>query len=249
MSERESEPDADGKERQTGAPRSRRAALLAMLTGSNAAYAAPLAASFALGGLSLPAQAGLPPFGNQCFGGNQPLEPRYYRIDVGATYDLEGIPSGRFLPSTLFVELRSIIAADVSGWTARVAVWFGAQGSATVLPLEGEFFLAVSNSGWTFALYPSEITGSIDGAPLRGGGPLVLKRRGIAALTPESPFPAVPIHSAAVTFGAAFSAPTLCGVLRILRVRSLATLSTAGTAVGTVPDGSLPPAIVPSGAL
>lgn len=224
---------------------SRRAALLRVLAGTGAAYAVPLAASFSMGGLSLPTAASAAPFGNQCFGNQLPFGQSYYRIAVRAEYTLDGVRSRRLVPASFIVEIQSILISDDTGWTAEVQVWFAVDGDAPLL-LYPAASLVVSNASATFALIFANVIG---GYNLRGGGPLVLTRRGIAALTADSPYPARPITAAGVTFGADITAVTDCGILQIHRMLPLATLSTTGIETKIVPSGVLPPAIVPSGAL
>jgi hypothetical protein len=244
-----------GKELAPGPLSSRRSALFRILAGSGAAYAVPLAASFSMGGLSLPAPAAAAPvFGNQCYLGNQPFPymPSYYRIGVRAKYTLNGIRSRGAVAAYFLVQIQSISLVDDTGWTASVDVWFGVDDSAPIFlgygltskGFGGDFTLVVSNKSGRFSLlFPESFNG------VRGGGPLVFTRDRIRELTSESLFPSRPINGVGVVFGADASAWTECGLLRIHDVRPNASISTAGGGVSSVPSGALPPATVPSGEL
>ncbi|MFO1067888.1 MAG: hypothetical protein U1E14_05110 [Geminicoccaceae bacterium] len=247
--------DEAGSELAPGPLSSRRQALFKLLAGSGAAYAVPLAASFSMGGLTLPSQADAAPiFGNQCFLGNQPLpwQPNYYRIGVRARFSLPDFRSRGVVPAYFLVQIQSILLSDDSGWTARVAVWFGTDDRLPVFLFSdlqdksagGAFTLLVSNASQTFALiFPENYNDT------RGGGPLVLTRDGIRGLTPDQPYPARPINGASVSFGADGQAWTECGLLRISEVRSNASIAMVGENPSIVPSGALPPANVPSGSL
>lgn len=234
-----------GTELASGPLSSRRSTLLKLLAGSGAAYAVPLAASFSMGGLSLPAQAGTPSFGNQCYFGNQPIGRTYYRIAVRAEFSIDGATTGRLTSAAFLVGIQEIVASDETGWTAIVTVWFDSEGLGPTPLFGAPYSLVVSNVTGTFALGFPLLTYS----SVRGGGPLVLTQRRIRQLTADRPFSRWPIFVAGVTYGADISALTQCGVLRIRRLRPNATLLTVGYYDPIIPSGSLPPATVPSGEL